>query len=133
MRGKRLKGSGMRIGELSRATGVSIRSLRYYEEQRLLAADRTPAGQRVYATDAPDRVRLIQCLYSAGLPSSSIVLLLRCESTGRVSTGMLEEVRGQRESIARRLEQLTIAAARIDALIDTMAAASDGPHVDAAG
>ncbi|PSL08163.1 DNA-binding transcriptional MerR regulator [Haloactinopolyspora alba] len=122
----------MRIGELSRATGVSIRSLRYYEEQRLLAADRTPTGQRVYATDAPDRVRLIQCLYSAGLPSSSIALLLRCESTGRISAGMIDEVRGQQERIARRLEQLTAAAARIDALVDTMVASAEGPPVDAA-
>ncbi|MFC7376101.1 MULTISPECIES: MerR family transcriptional regulator [unclassified Brachybacterium] len=122
----------MRIGELSRATGVSIRSLRYYEEQRLLAPDRTPTGQRVYATDAPERVHLIQCLYSAGLPSTSIALLLRCESTGLVSAGMLDEVRGQRERITRRLEQLTVAAARIDALIDTMAASADGRHGDAA-
>ncbi|SFS69414.1 MerR family transcriptional regulator [Saccharopolyspora flava] len=116
----------MKIGELSRVTGVSVRSLRYYEEQRLLAADRTATGQRVYTADAPDRVRLIQCLYSAGLPSSSIALLLRCESTGHVSAGMIDEVRGQRERIARRLEQLTEAAARLDALVDTMTSAADG-------
>lgn len=122
----------MRIGELSRATGVSIRSLRYYEEQRLLGADRTPTGHRVYATDAPERVGLIQCLYSAGLPSSSIALLLHCESTGSISPSMLEEVRGQRESIARRLEQLTAAAAKLDALIDTMAANADGQRINAA-
>jgi DNA-binding transcriptional MerR regulator len=34
----------MRIGELADATGVSVRSLRYYGEQGLLAADRTPSG-----------------------------------------------------------------------------------------
>lgn len=122
----------MRIGELSRTTGVSTRSLRYYEEQRLLDADRTPTGQRVYTTDATDRVRLIQCLYSAGLPSSSIALLLHCESTGRISADMLDEVRGQRERIGHRLEQLTVAAARMDSLLDTMADAA-APPVDAAG
>ena len=39
----------MRIGELARRTGVSVRSLRYYETQGLLRSDRTPGGHREYA------------------------------------------------------------------------------------
>jgi DNA-binding transcriptional MerR regulator len=39
----------MRIGELSRRTGVNERLLRYYEEQGLLRPDRLPSGYRVYA------------------------------------------------------------------------------------
>ncbi|WP_374225966.1 MerR family DNA-binding transcriptional regulator [Micromonospora sp. C41] len=42
----------MRIGELSARTGVSARSIRYYEQQGLLAALRTPSGQRVFAESA---------------------------------------------------------------------------------
>lgn len=39
----------MRIGELSKYTGVSPRSLRYYEEQGLLTSSRSDAGQRHYS------------------------------------------------------------------------------------
>ncbi|GGV11892.1 MerR family transcriptional regulator [Streptomyces spectabilis] len=68
----------MRIGELSRRTGVSERSLRYYEKQGLLAAERTPGGHREYADSAVDRVIRIQELFAAGLCSSKIVHLLPC-------------------------------------------------------
>lgn len=34
----------MRIGEVAERAGVSVRALRYYEEQRLLGATRTGGG-----------------------------------------------------------------------------------------
>lgn len=68
----------MKIGELARRTGVSERSLRYYEKQGLLAAERTPGGHRDYPDGAVDRVIRIQELFAAGLCSSKIVQLLPC-------------------------------------------------------
>lgn len=68
----------MRIGELSRRTGVSERSLRYYEQQGLLLADRTPSGQRSYPDHAVDRVIHIQELFAAGLHSKKIHEILPC-------------------------------------------------------
>ncbi|MFB6640979.1 MerR family DNA-binding transcriptional regulator [Streptomyces chartreusis] len=38
----------MKIGELSSRTGVSVRLLRYYEEQGLLLSQRTAGGHRSY-------------------------------------------------------------------------------------
>ncbi|WP_199439786.1 MerR family transcriptional regulator [Umezawaea beigongshangensis] len=68
----------MRIGELARRTGVSERSLRYYEQQGLLSAERTPGGQREYHERAVDRVVRIQELFAAGLHSKKIAQLLPC-------------------------------------------------------
>jgi DNA-binding transcriptional MerR regulator len=68
----------MRIGELARRTGVSERSLRYYEQQGLLSADRTPGGQRDFPEQAVDRVIRIQELFAAGLHSKKIAQLLPC-------------------------------------------------------
>lgn len=36
----------MRIGEVAAKAGVSVRALRYYEEQDLLDASRSSGGQR---------------------------------------------------------------------------------------
>jgi DNA-binding transcriptional MerR regulator len=54
----------MRIGELSKRTGVSPRSLRYYEEQGLLTSSRSHAGQRHYSDAEVQRVSLIRQLFA---------------------------------------------------------------------
>src|SRR2546423_13639283 len=68
----------MRIGELARRTGVSERPLRYYEQQGMLATDRTVGGHREYPERAVDRVLLIQQLFAAGLNSKRIARILPC-------------------------------------------------------
>ena len=73
-----VRGVTVKIGELSRETGVGVRLLRYYEEQGLLASERTPGGQRVYGPDAPAVVRRIRALLGAGLPTRVIAEVLDC-------------------------------------------------------
>jgi DNA-binding transcriptional MerR regulator len=68
----------VRIGELSKRTGVSARSLRYYEEQGLLTSTRSEAGQRHYAEADVQRVALIRQLFDAGLSSRVIATVLPC-------------------------------------------------------
>jgi len=52
----------VRIGELSRRTGVSVRLLRYYEEQGLLSPGRAGNGYREYRDGDVDVVRQIRTL-----------------------------------------------------------------------
>ncbi|MHA6669620.1 MerR family DNA-binding transcriptional regulator [Homoserinimonas sp. A447] len=66
----------MRIGELSRRTGVPTRMLRYYEEQGLLTSERSPNGYREYPETAAEGVDLVRGLISSGLPTKLIRLLI---------------------------------------------------------
>ncbi|AJY74284.1 MerR family transcriptional regulator [Paenibacillus beijingensis] len=68
----------MRIGELSTRTGVSIRSLRYYEQQGLLAPDRQGNGYREYSLLAEDQVRTIKFYLDLGLSTEQIAGFLQC-------------------------------------------------------
>lgn len=68
----------MRIGDLAARAGVSVRSLRYYEEQGLLTATRSASAQRLYVESDVERVRFLQRLYAAGLSSRTIAELLPC-------------------------------------------------------
>ncbi|GGJ30152.1 MerR family transcriptional regulator [Streptomyces brasiliensis] len=66
----------MRIGELSRRTGVPTRLLRYYEEQDLLHPGRADNGYRSYAETAVRDVQQIRGLLDAGLTTEMIRAVL---------------------------------------------------------
>ncbi|MGX4586303.1 MerR family transcriptional regulator [Paenibacillus chitinolyticus] len=68
----------MKIGELSARTGASIRSLRYYEEQGLLAPVRGDNGYREYTSLAVEQVRTIQLYLGLGLNTEQISGFLHC-------------------------------------------------------
>ncbi|WP_373230900.1 MerR family transcriptional regulator [Cohnella sp.] len=68
----------MKIGELSARTGVSVRSLRYYEQQKLLSAVRRDNGYREYSSLAEDQVRTIQFYLALGISTEQIASFLNC-------------------------------------------------------
>src|SRR5437879_13275266 len=68
----------MRISEVSRRTGVSIRSLRYYEQKRLLCTRRLENGYRDLDEEAIERVQTIQMYLGLGLNTEQIEEILQC-------------------------------------------------------
>src|ERR1700751_2999049 len=104
----------MRIGELAAKAGVSMQALRYYEEQNLLASVRSPSGQRHYPDSALDRVRLIQQLYAAGLPSKTITELLPCVETGESTPALLDRLSPERDRIPQPRHVLVSALDRLE-------------------
>jgi DNA-binding transcriptional MerR regulator len=65
------------IGELSRRTGVPVKTLRFYSDEGLLPlAGRTSSRYRLYATQALVRVDVIRTLRDAGLSLDSIKKVL---------------------------------------------------------
>jgi DNA-binding transcriptional MerR regulator len=57
----------LQIGEVADHVGLSLRTVRYYEEQGLLAPrTRTTAGFRLYAEEQVDRLALIKLMKPLG-------------------------------------------------------------------
>jgi DNA-binding transcriptional MerR regulator len=119
----------MRIGELARRTGVSERSLRYYEQRGLLSSERSPSGQREYAEQAVDRVIHIQELFAAGLRSAKIATLLPCMRDGdggpstRASERLVTELAAERTRLDHAIRDLENSREILDEVI---VAASSG-------
>lgn len=108
----------MRIGELATRAGVSVRALRYYEEQGLLAAERSSTGQRHYPEHAIDRVLLIQNFYAAGLPSRTILELLPCIDAAVTTPGSIRLLTTERDRIDRQITELARTRDRLDAVLE---------------
>jgi DNA-binding transcriptional MerR regulator len=68
----------LKIGELAHHTGVSVRSLRYYEQQGLLAPKRHENGYREYTMFAEEQVKTIQLYLGLGLSTEQIANFLHC-------------------------------------------------------
>nr|WP_296765142.1 MerR family transcriptional regulator [Rhodococcus sp. (in: high G+C Gram-positive bacteria)] len=110
----------MKIGELARLSGASVRSLRYYEELGLLEAQRSNAGaHRVYGSDAVDRVGLLRQLYSAGLSSTVIASILPCVDTpsAQLTRESITIMRSEYERLGEQMQTLAGARERLGHVI----------------
>ena len=107
----------MRIGEVAALAGVTVRALRYYEEQGLLVAERSASGQRRYPAGAVERVRFIQNLYAAGLGSKAVLGILPCMEHGVLTDAMHERLLAERERVQAQLDELTATRDKLDDVI----------------
>jgi MerR family transcriptional regulator, copper efflux regulator len=117
--------SAMRISQLAERTGVPTTTLRFYESEGLLAAERTPAGYRIYRQDAVERLAFIGAAKHLGLPLQEIAALLDVWRSGACSQVKADV----RPRIAARLCEAEARGAELAAFTASLRAALR--HLDA--
>jgi DNA-binding transcriptional MerR regulator len=100
------------IAEVQHATGLSARTLRYYEEVGLLPGVRRRAGgRRVYGPDEIERLHFIQRLKQLGLALAEIKELNAVYAIAGSTRAMLarldELLERHRQDVAMRVRELT--------------------------
>ena len=122
-----------KIGELARATGLTVRTLHHYDSLGLLRpSERSPAGYRLYGAEDVVRLQKIISLRRLGF---SLDAIRDCLDTPGLSLGRVLEMHlasarerlSQAEGLVRRLEAVaerlrTDGAATSEDLIGTMEA-----------
>lgn len=114
----------MKIGELSKVSGVSQRMIRYYEEQGLITPARSGANYRNYSKDDVCRLGRIRILQDAGLTVKVIHTLLPCmtdelirfEPCSLVRSTLLDE----RNKLEARIRILSQSRAVLDSYLHTL-------------
>jgi DNA-binding transcriptional MerR regulator len=113
--GRRLLATGkllvrtLRVGELARLSGKTVRALHLYEERGLLdPSERSKGGYRLYGQDALVRVRWISKLQDMGFSLNDIQSMLRqWERSGSAPRAMLQVGELLKEKLLETREQIT--------------------------
>lgn len=98
----------MLIGEVAERTGVTTKTLRFYEREGLLAEpERTAGGYRDYEKQAVGRVRFIKDAQAAGFTLAQIGEILALCDSGEPPCGHVAALVDQRlAEVERRLAEL---------------------------
>lgn len=98
----------MRIGELSRRSGISTTALRYYEQLGLLAPrDRAASGYRVYDDDAVERLGFIRAAKAVGLTLGEVGVVIGVRDAGRAPCRVVTDLIAQRHAdVKARVSEL---------------------------
>lgn len=100
----------MKISELSKATNVSIRMLRYYEEKGLLHPTRTNSGYRRFRKDDIELIDKIKLFKKMGFTIEDVRPILECQLGLPEREQICDKLK---EKFASRVEQ-------IDRMIDSL-------------
>lgn len=116
----------LRVGDLAKETGKTVRALHLYEELGLLQpSDRSKGGYRLYAADSIVRVQFISKLQDMGFSLTHIGEIVRAwEASASAPTAMarmrelyaqkLEETRLQRERLLQLERELRASVEYLD-------------------
>lgn len=99
----------MQISELSRASGASARSLRYYEQLGFISPERRSNGYREYDESDVETVGTIKMLLDLGLPTTLIEQVLPCTRGTKVEDqcpGIIDQVVAIRDDMDVRAQRL---------------------------
>lgn len=115
----------MKIGDLARAGGVSVETIRFYQRRGLLAEPQRSVGARRYSDSDLERLRSIRAAQTAGFTLDEIGTLLGLEHDDRAAARALAEARIA--AIDEKIATLQTMRAALGQLVGECAAGGEGP------
>lgn len=119
-----------KIGEISELSGLTLRTIRYYEEMGLLSAGRTNGGQRFYSDQDLVYLKRIIELKSLGFTLEEISRIIRLKDEDHSGNKRRTELLTQyRLKLSQDLERMATLQSHIDELkwhIAQLESAEDG-------
>ena len=104
-----------KVGELARATGLTIRALHHYDEIGLLVPGRTESGHRVYSPAEVERLYRVLALRGVGLALDEIAAVL-----DDAEVSLADTVRRHVAAVERDIEQRRRLLERLREMLDAL-------------
>ncbi|WP_374562990.1 Cd(II)/Pb(II)-responsive transcriptional regulator [Ideonella sp.] len=116
----------MRIGELARASGTPIETIRFYEREGLLPAPaRTEGNYRIYAAAHAERLGFIRHCRNLDMTLDEVRALLRFRDSPQADCGEVNLLLDEHiEHVARRIRELKA----LEKELRTLRARCTAPH-----
>ena len=117
------EGARIGIGELARAAGVHVQTLRYYESEGLLVPSaRTAGGQRRYTRDDQRRLQFIRHAREFGFSIEQIRELIELAADHDRSCAQIDAIaRRHRDQVRHRIALLRELESELDRMLDECA------------
>lgn len=83
----------LKIGEVANQTGLSIQTLRYYDQLGLLSpvVIRTLSGYRLFKPEVINRLQFIKKIQTLGLTLQEIQVILNLHDAGQIPCGKIKQ------------------------------------------
>ncbi len=106
-----------KIGKIAELTGLTLRTIRYYEEEGLLSAKRTDGGQRYYSDQDIVYLKRIIELKELGFTLDEIKKIIRLKSSDSSGDERRKELlRQYRAKVSEDMEKIKKLQAHVDEL-----------------
>ena len=115
----------MKIGELARAGGVNVETIRYYQRRGLLAQPARHEGPRRYARSDLGRLQSIRSAQTAGFTLDEIATLLALDTGDR--TAAQDLARARIAALDEKIATLQTMRGTLLRLADNCASEQSGP------
>ena len=112
---------GLRIGEVARRSGVSVKTIRFYCDQGLLEpSGRSEGGYRLFNADTLAELAIIRALRAMDVSIAELTRILQVRRAGVCNCSMLKgSIAAKMEAIDVRMEELVAMKAELGRLLQS--------------
>jgi MerR family transcriptional regulator, copper efflux regulator len=122
----------LKIGQLAQATGVSAKTIRYYEQVGVLPpANRTAAGYRLYAEQGLHRLLFVRRARTLGLSLQNLKSLTAALDDGpraTVRSRLLGLVREQLSAVQQQISDLHLFQQQLEQIVQRLSMPPPADH-----
>ena len=98
----------LKIGEVSKQTGLAVGALRYYESLGLLTSERGDNGYRYYSPEAIHQVQFIKKAQAIGFSLEEIGEVLNLHKQGDTPCGLVQSLLQEKiDQLKAQIRQMT--------------------------
>ena len=124
---------GLRIGEMAKISGFSVKTIRFYCDQGLVHTARSEGGYRIFSPESLAELEIIRALRSMDVPIGELARILEVRRAGVCNCSVLKDsIATKLLSIDSRIQELQMMKSELARLLSSWQDCGGAKSEDAA-